>query len=205
VLSVDVPEEALVARAIESQQELAMLDQDIRVAEANLDLAGSQWAPDLSVGGMLLLQGPSKMMPVPPDSGEEAAGVMFGISLPIWFHSYAAQVSEAEAKLASSIWAKKAHIDTLRARITEALYAVRNAERLRVLYDEQLLPHAIAALGNAEQASKGDPSRYADLLEARAVTYSFALARERAVADQFQAVARLEQLIGATLSPEVGR
>ena len=52
----------------------------------------------------------------------------------------------------------------------------------------------------AEQQAQADSMAYGDLLEARAAYYSFALARERALADHFQSVLRLESLIGATLT-----
>lgn len=194
--NVPLDEEALLGRAIESQQELAMLDEDIRGAEARLDGAASSWAPDLMLGGMFM-----RREPVGPGAGEPQTmgGLMVGLAIPLWGHANAAEFSEAEARLGASIQAKKAHVDGLQAELRDALFEVRNATRLRVLYDNELLPHAIAVLRNAEQARAGDQAMYADLLEARAVYYSFALARERAVADQFAAVARLERLIGAPL------
>ena len=201
LLELEVGERELLESALANQQELEMLDEGIRAAEANLTLAGSSWAPDLSVGTQLMLQGPSPMTPTPPDSGDEAVMVTFGLTIPLWFHANAAAVSEAESELSASILAKKAHLDDLPARLRDALFQARNADRLRVLYDKELLPHAIAALTNAEQQGLADSGRYADVLEARAVYYSFSLARERSVADHFQAVARIEQLVGATLAP----
>lgn len=191
--SVALDPDALLAQALVTQQEVSMLDEDIRAAEARLDGAASAWAPDLMVGGMFMQR----------DGGEPMAGVMVGLSVPLWGYANSAGISEAEALLGASIHAKDAALGSLEARLREAVYQVRNATRIRVLYDGELLPHAIAVLRNAEQARAGDDAMYADLLEARSLYQSLSLARERAVADQYAAIARLERLIGAPL-PEVG-
>jgi hypothetical protein len=133
---------------------------------------------------------------------DEEVGVMFGLAIPLSFHANAAATEEAEAALGAAIWAKKAAIDRLAADLRDALFLLRNARRVRELYDDHLLPQARETLTDADQWSAGDAERYADLLEARAIYYAFSLARERAVADEFQALARIEGLVGAALAPE---
>ena len=194
-----VPEEELLAVALAHQQELRELDARIRAADARLSEAHSSWLPDLSVGVQLMVNGPARM-PNVADSGEEALGVMVGLSLPIWFADNAARVREADATLAAALATKQAHLDDLEASLRDLVFQERDARRLRILYDEELLPQAIAAIESAEQWYRVDPARFTDFLEARGVYYSFALARERAAADHFKAIARIEQLIGATLA-----
>lgn len=198
---VALDEARLLAQAVEHQQEIAMLDEEIRAADARLDVAGSRWAPDLMLGAALVRREPTG----PDGSPEDMAGLMVGVAFPLSFHATAAGVSEADARLVAAIRAKQAHLDGLQAQLRDAVLAVRNAWRVRVLYDEELLPHAIAVLRNAEQERVTEPSMYADLLEARATWYSFALARDRAVADRFAAVARLEALVGAPLDAPPAR
>lgn len=194
-----VPEERLFAVAVEHQQELRALDEEIRAADARLSEARSGWLPDLTLGVEWMGNGPARM-PNVADSGDDALGVMIGLSLPLWFTDNAAAVREADARLTAKVLEKKAHIDQLEAAVRRLVFEERDARRLRVLYDEELLPQAVASLATSEQWYRADAARFTDFLEARAVYYSFALARERAVADHFQTIARLERLIGATLA-----
>ena len=201
LLDLAVPEERLLAIALERQQELRELDERIRAAEARLREAESSWLPDFIIGLQLMLNDPAAM-PGTAGSGDDALGVTFGLSVPLWFWQPAAAVREADAELSGVVWQKKAHLDRLAAELREAVFRERDARRLRVLYDEELLPQALRALESAEQWYRATPAHFTDFLEARGVYYSFALARERALADAFQAVARIEQLIGASLLPE---
>lgn len=200
-LAVAVDEDQLLAIALERQQELHELDQRIRAADAKVLLAGSSWLPDLGVGVMYLVNDGARMPDV-ADSGRDAVGVMVTLSLPIWLHDNAAKVAEAGAEREAALATKKAHLDRLRADLADAVFKERDARRLRTLYDEELLPQATTAMETAEQWNRADVTHFTDFLEARGVYYSFALARERAVADHFKAVVRIEQLIGATLGPE---
>ncbi|TNF37457.1 MAG: hypothetical protein EP329_03170 [Deltaproteobacteria bacterium] len=199
-LAVGLDEDALLALALGHQQELRELDQRLRAADAKVLLAHSSWLPDLGVGVQYLVNGPARMPDV-ADSGKDALGLMFTLSLPVWLGDNAARVAEANAEREAALAAKKAHLDRLRADLADAVFAERDARRLRTLYDEELLPQAVRAMETAEQWNRADASHFTDFLEARGVYYSFALARERAAADHFKAVVRIEQLIGATLAP----
>jgi len=200
-LSVAMDEDALLAVALTHQQELRELDQRIHAADAKVLLAQSSWLPDLGIGVQYLVNGPARMPDV-ADSGQDAVGVMFTLSLPIWLGDNAAKVSEAKADREAALATKKAHLDRLRADLADAVFKERDARRLRTLYDEELLPQAVRAMETAEQWNQADAAHFTDFLEARGVYYSFALARERAAADHFKAVVRVEQLIGATLAPD---
>lgn len=200
-LAVSIGEDALLAIALENQQELRELDQHIHAADAGITLAHSSWFPDLGVGVQYLVNGPARMPDV-ADSGRDALGITFTLSLPIWFGDNAARVAEARAAREAALAAKKSHLDGLRAALADAVFRERNARRLRTLYDEELLPQASRAMETAEQWNRAGAAHFTDFLEARGVYYSFALARERAVADHFKAVVRIEQLIGAALAPD---
>ncbi len=207
-LEVHMSRDALLAVALAHQQELKALDERIRAAQARVREAAASWLPDLGVGVQWSLNGPARVAPggsAPADSGQDALGVTVSLSLPLWFGDQAARVAEAKARRTAALGAKAAHLDDLQAQLADALFKERDARRLRTLYDEELLPQARRALETSEQWYRAEPARFADFLEARGVFYSFSLARARAVADQFQAVARLEQLVGAPLAPADAR
>jgi outer membrane protein TolC len=149
---------------------------------------------------MYLVNGEAVMTGV-ADSGKDALGVMVSLSLPVWFGDQAARVAEAKANRTAALGDKKAHLDRLQADLADAVFRERDALRVKILYDEELLPQATRAMETAEQWYRAEPGHFTDFLEARGVFYSFSLARARAEADHFQAVARIEQLIGAPLAP----
>jgi len=201
-VAVALTEDQLLNLALGHQQELRELDARIRAADAMVLMADSGWLPDFNIGFMYLSNGPARMAGV-ADSGVDAYGVMIGLTLPLWFGTNAARSAEADAMREVVLGKKKAHLDRLRAELTDAVFRERDARRVVTLYDTQLLPQATTAMATAEQWNAADVTRMTDFLEARGVYYSFSLARERAVADQFKAVVRIEQLIGATLAPGV--
>lgn len=197
-VAVTLDETALIGLALAHQQELHELDARIHAADAQVLLADSGWLPDFGIGLMYMLNG-SATMTGAPDSGHDGYGVMVNVTLPLWLGSNAARSSEAEALREAAFANKKAHLDRLQADLVDAIFRERDARRVATLYDTQLLPQALTGMATAEQWSAADVTRMADFLEARGVYYSFSLARERAIADQFQAVLRIEQLIGVTL------
>lgn len=196
-----IAEDALLRVAMEHRQELHEADARIEAADSAHDKAIADLFPDITLGAQVLVQGASPQNPAPPDSGDEAVGVAIGLSLPIWAWGHAGAIDQADAEWEAALWDKSALLNRVRVELRDALYAYRNANRLRRLYDDTLLPQAAEALQSAERWHEGDPSRYADLLEARAAYYAFSLARERALADAYRAIAGIERAVGRALGP----
>ena len=195
----EVETEALYALALAHQQELAILDEGIAQAEAQEALARSNWLPDISLGAQIMFQDEAAMTPAPADSGALAVGLSFGLKIPLSFHANWAASAAADAQLNAAILDKQSHLDELEYQVQAALINERNAARRYILYSEELLPQALAALETAEAQAHEDAAAYADLLEARAAYYAFQLASARARADHFIAVAQVEKLVGAAL------
>ena len=153
--------------------------------------------PDFSIG-VTYSQIGSAVAPV-ADSGDDAVGINFGLSLPIWATKNRARIAEAKHRRAAAERDRQAQIDDLMARITKIYFRMQNAERLVRLYKESLIPQAEEAMEIAEQWRDAGRDTIGRYLEAQSVWLNFQLAYHRALADHEQMVSRLEQLVGTSL------
>lgn len=113
-------------------------------------------------------------------------------------------VREAHAEYGAAVDGKiEAWNRTLTA-LKDAYFKLTNAERLVLLYRESLVPQAEQVMLSTEEKAREDRMRLGDYLEVQTVWLNFTLARERALTDYNQALARLERLTGASLAPVAG-
>jgi outer membrane protein, heavy metal efflux system len=164
-------------------------------AEAGVELAQKGYWPDFKVGLTWLVvedEGPA------PDSGTDALGVTVGFEVPIWRDSIGARVDEAKANKRAASHMVQTERTRIRSLLADRVYDFVNARRLLQLYDTNLLPQANAAMDSAEEQSLKS-GKLGTLLERRAIWLQFSLARERALADMYKSLARLEQVVGIPL------
>lgn len=183
--------------ALDRRQELQAALRRIAAAMEAQRLARLARVPDFSVGATYSVIG--QPIAPQPDGGQDAWGLSLGLSLPIWITKNRARIAEAEHRLEASKYERQAEIDDLMARITKVFFRLRNAERLVRLYKESLIPQAEEAMEIAEQWRDVGRDTIGRYLEAQSVWLNFQLAYHRALADHEQAIARLEQLAGASL------
>lgn len=183
--------------ALDRRQELQAALHRIGAALEAQRLARLARVPDFAVGATYSVIG--QPIAPQPDGGQDALGLTLGLSLPIWITKNRARIAEAEHRLEASRYERQAEIDDLMARITKVFFRLRNAERLVRLYKESLIPQAEEAMEIAEQWRDVGRDTIGRYLEAQSVWLNFQLAYHRALADHEQAIARLEQLAGASL------
>jgi cobalt-zinc-cadmium efflux system outer membrane protein len=193
-----VRREALYALALEHRQELEAALHRIAAAEQAERVARLARVPDFQIGATYTVIG-TPPAPV-AGGGDNAFGLMFGMTLPIWETRNRARVAEAEYRRAAAAHDRQAMVDELMARISKVYFRLENAERLVRLYGESLVPQAERAMEIAEQWHSTGRDTFGRLLEAQSVWLNFQLAYERALADYEQMVARLEQLTGTSLA-----
>jgi outer membrane protein TolC len=184
-----------IARA--RRQEIQAAVHKIRGAQHGERLARLSQVPDFSVGVQYSFIGDAAG-PV-AGTGDDAVGLHFGITLPIWGHKNRARMEEARHLARAACYERTAATDDVMARISKVYFRLQNAERLVRLYDHSLIPQAEQALRVAEQWHDTGRDTYGRLLEARMVWLNFQLASQRALVDYEQMVARLEQLVGISL------
>jgi len=184
--------------ALDHRQELEGAMHRVAAAEQAARLARLSRVPDFQIGATYSEIG-TPPAPV-AGGGQDAIGLMFGLTLPIWETRNRARIAEAEYRRDAALHDRQAMVDDLMARISKVYFRLQNAERLVRLYGESLLPQAEEAMEVAEQWRDVGRDTFGRLLEAQSVWLNFQLAYHRALADHEQMVARLEQLVGTSLA-----
>jgi len=166
--------------------ELRARSSDIIVAEEAVRLSRLRGRPDFMAGVEYLER----------RNASDETMLMVGMSLPIWRGSYAAERRKARAIERESFAARETLALELASRLEESAYKLRNAERKLRLYDESLLPLAeesfdiiFASYGEGEVS-------FLDLVDAQREILDIRENRARALADQAQSLAELNELAG---------
>lgn len=179
------------------RQELHASVRAIAAAQEAQRLAELARVPDFTIG-VTYTQIGSAIAPT-PGSGDDAVGINFGLTLPIWATKNRARIEEAKHRRVAAERDRQAQIDDLMTRISKVYFRMQNAERLVRLYKESLIPQAEEAMEIAEQWRDTGRDTVGRYLEAQSVWLNFQLAYHRALTDHEQTVARLEQLVGTSL------
>jgi outer membrane protein TolC len=191
---VTVPFERILALAEARSQELAMAGVALEMAGIERSMARWEFAPEFEVGG-------TWMKNMEDVSGEFMGGrsVSLGLSVPIWVHARSARVREADSLEVAAGAERTAAAERVRNAAARLYFRVVNGRRLAALYGDTLLPQAEKSLALAEALYREGKGSLAGALEAASARENVLLALHRAEADHGQAIARLEQAIGATL------
>lgn len=185
-------------------QELQAAGVEVERARLASSLARQSYIPDLTFSANYVNVGPA-LDPSTPDAGRDPLGVGVGISVPLWFWKNRAQTRQAKERHLAAQAEEEARRLNLRAEVSRAYFRLSNAARLVQLYNSDLLPQARQAQESAEQLYVSGQYSLASLLETTATFHNFELAQLRATADYYQAVARLEQLLGRAFRPEASK
>jgi outer membrane protein, heavy metal efflux system len=194
-LEMRLPLDELTALALAHRLELDAAEAAVDGAEEGIHLARKDYWPDLVVGLSWMAQeekGPA------PDAGKDAFGVIVGFDLPVWAWRVDDRIDEATARAREARETLRDRRAWTRAQVVERYVSLVDAARLLRLYRGTLLPQARAALESAEEESRGGRT-LAALLERKALWLRYRLAEQRALADYYKAVARLEQIVSIPL------
>jgi outer membrane protein TolC len=185
------------------QQEIQMAKVEVEKAGKKMDLARYENLPDFKVGLFYAGIGNPDVANPPSNAGDDALGIQAGITLPLWFGKNNGRIARAGAEVKKAEAAKTARITDSRTQIRAVYFKLQNARRLTELYRKDLLPQAAKAMEIAETWFREQQATFSDFIEAQAVWYNFQLASARAQADYGKYLARLERLVGQSItSPE---
>jgi outer membrane protein TolC len=192
----DADPDALARRALAYNQELREAGVDVETAQIRSSLARWGYAPTFSLGA-----GVMKNDEFDSSTGmkEDSTVVTFGLSIPIWFQAKSAAVREADANLRAARAAESGQRERVLADVARIAFRLRNAGRLAALYGRELVPQAEKALVRAQAMAQEGTESLSSSLELAATWQQLRIAELRAQADQAQAVAALERLLGASL------
>lgn len=194
--------EELYQLAAEHQEDIHIAAQGVSRAEAQVDLARYQYLPDFNVGLFYASIGSPDSPQRPPEAGRDALGLRLGLTLPLWVGKNQGRVNQAHAEQARAEALRQGRINASRTDIHVAYFRLQNARRLVDLYRTDLLPQAASALATTEAWFREGYAEFADLIEAQSTWYNFQLTLARAQADYGKHFARLEALVGHSLTPQ---
>jgi len=197
---------------LKSLYRLAETNQDeIRIARALVEKAGAQvdlaWyenLPDFKLGVFYTAVGEPDVPVRPSDSGRDSIGVQVGITIPLWFEKNRGRVGRANAEMRRAKAAQTVSINEIRTQVHQLFFRLGNSRRLIELYKNDLLPQATRSMEIAETWYREGESSFSDFVETQAVYYNFQLSLARANADYGKYLARLEQLVGQTITKTSG-
>ena len=191
--------EELYQLALRNRQELAISELDVARRAKKVKLAELEYLPDFKLGFDYTAIGAAPNANT-ADSGQDAYAVNVGISIPLWFDKNRARVNEARSRYEAALYRKRDLENQTLADVKKIYFKLQNSQRLIRLYRESLIPQAAESMEAAESWFKTGKGSFAGLLETQAVWLNFNLAWQRALADYYQRIALLEQVVGATLS-----
>lgn len=196
-----IPEiDSLFQIAEERQEAISIAKQAIKKAERQKDLAGYSSYPDFKLGVTWSGIGDPDVNSPPPDAGEDAFGIQFGVTIPIWSGKNKGRKVKAQSLIKEKTAVRDEIINKIRTNIRTLYYKTRNAFRQVELYDKDLLPQALRALEVSETWFREGEGAFTDVLESQSAVYNFQLSLARAKSDIGKNIAQLERLIGASIS-----
>jgi outer membrane protein TolC len=178
---------------------LAGAEQAVAKARTGRELAEKDFYPDLTFSLKTIITGEAEYGD-PPDSGRDPVIAGLSITLPLFRDRRHGAVAAKEEGIRQARHQKSQEQRTLDAALDQGLYRYRDAQRRRILYEQSVLPKVRQELEVGLQGFQDGRQGVFDLLNAEKNLLEFELNQRRAVAEQALEVARLEELVGATLA-----
>ena len=187
--------EELYRLAETSQEDIQMATTRIQQKDAELDLARYQNRPDFKVGLFYAAIGNPDVVTPPPDAGNDALGVQFSVSIPLWRKKNDGRVEMARAERAAAESDRSSKVNSVQSRVRALYYNLERSKGIIALYEDKLLPQAKTAVDATETWFLAKQPNFSDFVEAQSLWYKFQLALARARADYGEDLARLERLV----------
>lgn len=197
--ALDIPVADLERQALARRQELQIADLMIQKAAEAIELAKLKTKPMFKLELMTVETGEA-LMPDALDSGKNPISMGVGISIPWSSSKNRSQIQESELNRSAAVENKRLMEDLMLANLKKVYFRLENARRLVDLYENSLIPQAEQAMEVAETWHQEGTKSIAGFLETQSVWLNFNLARLRATTDYQQNLARLERLIGGSIS-----
>ena len=192
--------ELLFQTAQTRREVITMAEMAVQKAQKKEELAGYAKYPDFKLGLTWSGIGNPDVASPPDDAGDDAFGIQFGVTIPLWYGKNKAKQLKALAMIQAKAAQKEEMVNQTQTRIRTLYYKARNAIRQEELYRKDLLPQALRALDVSETWFREGQGPFSDILESQAAVYNFQLSLARAKSDKGKYMAELEPLIGAAMS-----
>lgn len=188
--------EEIFSFAEKNREEIRMAKAGIEKSSAELSLARYDTYPEFMLGVLF----ESTALKNSDKARDNMTGVQFGMTLPLWWGKNTGRRDASRAALEKAKAMSQVQTNETLAAVRETWFRFQNAERLVVLYRDQLVPQALKAMKTAETWFRQGEGSFSDTIETESVWYNFQLALARANADCGKYLARLEALAGRHLT-----
>jgi len=197
-LELDLDKEKFLEKCLAQNPELKNLEYNILALEKKVKMAQLNFFPDLSTGLTYIetANGPLNVS----DNGKDPLILMFQFTLPLWLNDLSAQLNQSREQLAAK---KSLFIDKrnqLEADVEFILYNIKDNQRKVKLYQDALIPKSEQALKAAETSYKSGEVDFLNLIDSQRMLLNFKLDYFRARTDSAQNIAKLESILGCSLS-----
>lgn len=184
-------EAQLLAELGRRNPELQALQHEATSRSHAVRLARQNRIPDLMLG--------VEYMDMVPENMRDQVAVMGAIDLPIWGGRLDAERAEALAEFGAATRRQTDRQNELEAELRQAWYRFRDTDRQAALFEQTLIPMSTEAMEATEAAYGAGEAEFQAVTQAQTALQEMQLTYERAVADRFQALAQIEQLVGQSL------
>jgi outer membrane protein TolC len=176
--------ERLVQLALNNEPKIKLLRQQIKEAEAAVNLTRHQRFPDISVG----LEGRNYS----GDASFRQGMAMFSMNLP-WVNrdKYRNDIQRDEAKLKAAQLDLADHQLSVREEVHHLGIKIDAARRDALLYRDEIIPRSLLALESARSGWEANRTTFRDVLDARRMWLEGRLMYARAVAEQYDMLSEL--------------
>ena len=183
----------------ENQEDILIANEKIQKADELIKLSKFENLPSFKLGLFYAGIGDPDVSNLPRDAGDDALGIQFGLTLPLWFEKNKSRVSKALAGKQKARAQKMVITNKTHARISRLWFKLQNSKRLITLYKDNLIPQSLRSVKTAETWYREGEGSFSDFLEIQASAYNFQLSLARAKADYGKTLIKLEQLAGVIL------
>ncbi len=190
-------EGALIQRALEQRQELAVIEKQIKKSQFMRELAIKNYLPDFNF--QLNYIDVSKGESNTPDAGKDAWSVMVGINLPLWLGKRNAAVREANSMLAANRFTFENLENRVKSEIHDLFYQIEIARKSLALYEQGLLTQAESSLQSAISSYKTGNLDFVSLLDSERMLLNLNLSYAKEQSNINKKLAALERAIGGDL------
>ena len=176
--------ERLVNFALQNEPKVRMMQQQVKQAEAVVDLTRRQRLPDVSVG--------FDARNYSGDGSFRQGMLVFSMNLP-WVNTgkYRSEIRRDESKLKASELDLADYELAVREEVHRLTVKINSARREAVLYRDQILPRTESALESVRAGWEANQVSFRDVLNARRMLLEARLMHVRAVAEQYQMMSEL--------------
>jgi outer membrane protein TolC len=192
--------EELYELAISNREEIMEAEAEIKKARLEMDLAGYENLPEFQVGFFYAGIGEPDDALSSKDVREDAYGVQFGMSVPLWFKKNTGRTASARASVQKTKAMKSNLVNQTYTQVRTIYFKLTNAERLITLYEDKILPQALESVHEAETSFREGRGSLSDFAETQKAAYTFQLSLIRARTDYGKNIAALEQIVGVSLT-----